>query len=73
MAVMEDESVTLKPEQHVLLLKDKMWPLADDLVRVLSPTERATALLGNLSYVTLEFVLQIVSSLINIWLKKKQK
>ena len=62
MAVLEDESVTPKPEHHSLLLKDKMWALADDLVCVLSPAERATALLGAQSYVTLAFVLPIVSS-----------
>ena len=37
--------------------------LADDLIRVLSPAERATALLGAQGYVTLPFVLSIVSSL----------
>ena len=64
MAVLEDESVTPKPEHRALLLKDKMWALTDDLVRVLSPVERATALLGAQSYITLAFVLPIVSSLV---------
>ena len=34
MAVLEDESVTPKPEHRALLLEDKMWALADDLVQV---------------------------------------
>ena len=46
MAVLEDDSITPKPEHHALLLKDKMWILADDLVKVLTPAERTTALLG---------------------------
>ena len=32
MAVSEGESVTPKPKHHALLLKDKVWALADDLV-----------------------------------------
>ena len=73
MAVLEDESVTPKPEHRALLLKDKMWALADDLVRVLSPAERATALLGAQSYVTLAFVLPIVSSLVKHLTKEETK
>ena len=46
MAVLEDDLVTPKPEHHALLLKDKMWILAEDLVKVLTPAERAKALLG---------------------------
>jgi len=73
MAVLEDDSVTTKPEHRALLLKDKMWTLADDLVRVLSPAERATALLGGQSYVTLAFVLPIVSSLVKHLAKEEAK
>lgn len=73
MAVLEDESVTPKPEHRALLLKDKMWALADDLIRVLSPAERATALLGAQSYVTLAFVLPIVSSLVKHLAKEETK
>ena len=64
MAVLEDEFITPKPEHCACLPKDKMWALADDLIRVLSPAERATALLGAQGYVTLVFVLPIVSSLV---------
>jgi len=32
MAVLEDDFVTPKPEHRALLLNDKMWTLADDLV-----------------------------------------
>ena len=73
MAVLEDESVTPKPEHRALLLKDNMWALADDLVRVLSPAERAIALLGAQSYVTLAFVLPIVSSLVKHLAKEETK
>ena len=52
-AVLEDESVTTKPEYYALLLKDKMWALADDLVQVLSSTERAASLPCAQSYITL--------------------
>lgn len=44
--------------------KDKMWTLADDLVRVLQPAERTTALLSGQSYVTSACVLPIISSLV---------
>ena len=70
MAVLEDGSVTPKPEHHALLLKEEMWALADDLVRVLSPAERATALLDAQSYVTLAFVLPIVSFLVKHFAKE---
>ena len=62
--VLEDDSVTPKPEHRALLLKDKMWILAEDLVKVLTPTERATALLGSHNYVTVAFMLPIISSLV---------
>ena len=64
MAVLEDDSVTLKPEHHALLLKDIMRILAKDLVKVLTLAERATALLGGQNYVTVTFVLPIISSLV---------
>ena len=73
MAALEDESVTPKPEHRALLLKDKMWALADDLVQVLNPAERATALLGAQSYVTLAFVLPIISSLVKHLTKEETK
>ena len=73
MTLLEDELVTPKPEHRALLLKDKIWALADDLVRVLSPAERVTALLGAQSYVTLAFVLPIVSSLVKHLAKEETK
>ena len=73
MAVLENESVTTKPEHHAVLLKDKMWALTDKLVRVLSPAERATVLLGAQSYVTLTFVLPIISSLVKHLTKEETK
>ena len=72
-AVFEDELVTPKPEHHALLLKDKMWVLADDLAQVLSPAERATALLFAQSYVTIAFVLPIVSFLVKYLPKEETK
>ena len=50
-----------------------MWALADDLVRVLSPAESATALLGAQSYVTLAFILPKVSSLVKHLAKEETK
>ena len=50
-----------------------MWALADDLVRMLSPAERVTALLSAQSYITLAFVLLIVSSLVKHLAKEKTK
>ena len=49
--------------------------MADDLVQVLSPAEKATALLGAQSYVTLALVLSIRSfiSLIKHVAKEKTK
>ena len=41
-----------------------MWILAEDLIKVLIPTERAAALLGGQNYVTVAFVLPIISSLV---------
>ena len=73
MAVLKDESVIPKPEHRALLLTDKMWALADGLVCVLSLAERATALLGAQSYVTLAFVLLIVSSLVKHLAKEETK
>ena len=64
MVVLEDDSVTPKPEHSALLFKDKMWTLADDLVWMLSPAERATVLLAAQNYVTLAFALPIISSLV---------
>ena len=73
MAVLEDDSVTHKPEHRALLLKDKMWSLAEDLVKVLIPAERATALLGGQNYVTVAFVLPIISSLVKHLQKEEAK
>ena len=73
MAVLEDDSVTPKPEHRALLLKDKMWILAEDLVKVLTPAERATALLGGQNYVTVAFVLPIISSLVKHLQKEETK
>ena len=76
MTVSEDELVTPKPEHRALLLQDKMWPLANDLVRVLSLvlTEKATVLLRIAqSHVTLVFVLLIVSSLVKHLVKEETK
>lgn len=50
-----------------------MWTLAEDLVRVLSPAERATALLGVQSYITLASVLPIVLSLVKHLAKEETK
>ena len=41
-----------------------MWILAEDLVKVLTPAERETALFGGQNYVTVAFVLPIISSLV---------
>ena len=57
--------------QCALLLKHKVLETADDLVQVLSPAEKATALLGAQSYVTLAFVLSIVLSLIKYLVKEE--
>ena len=73
MAVLQDDSVTPKSEHRALLLKDKMWTLAEDLVRVLTPAERATALLGGQTYVTVAFVLPIISSLVKHLQKEEIK
>ena len=73
MAVLEDDSVTPKPEHRALLLKDKMWTLAEDLVRVLTPAERAPALLGGQTYVTVAFVLPIISPLVKHLQKEEIK
>ena len=73
MAVLEENSVTPKPEHRALLLKDKMWILAEDLVKVLTPAERATALLGSQNYVTVAFVLPIISSLVKHLQKEETK
>ena len=70
MAVLEDESVIPKPKHCALVLKDKMWVLANDLVQVLSPAERATVLV---SAHTLTFVLPIVSSLVKHLAKEETK
>ena len=63
MAVLEDDTVTPKPKHRALLLKDKMWVLAEDLVKVLNPAERATTLLGGQNYVSVAFILPIITSL----------
>ena len=74
MAVLQDDSVTPKPEHcALLLLKDKMLILAEGLVKVLTPSERATALLGGQNYVTVAFVLPIISSLVKHLKKEEAK
>ena len=64
MAVLEDDTVTPKPKHRALLLKDKMWVLAEDLVKVLNPAERATTLPGGQNYVSVAFILPIITSLV---------
>lgn len=63
MAVLEDANVT-KPEHRLLMLKDKDWGLAQALVDVLSPLEKATTVLGGESYVTTSIVLPVATSLV---------
>jgi len=58
-AVLEDDSVTPKPEHIALLLKDKTWVLAKDLVKEPIPAVRANTLLGSQNYASVVFVLCI--------------
>jgi len=47
MAVLEDDTVTPKPKHRSLLLKDKMWVLAEDLVKVLTQLKELLHCLGD--------------------------
>eukprot|EP00117_Sycon_ciliatum_P035082 scpid56897/ scgid26660/ len=65
-AVLADPALTPKPEHRALLLKEKRWAVAKELVTILKPAEKATALLSGQKYLTVSSVLPIVTSLRNL-------
>ena len=60
-AVLEDEST--KEKDRALLLKDKEWSMASDLVEVLRLFERATTILSGKQYPTLSLLLPVIAGL----------
>ena len=60
-AVQEDEST--KEKDRALLLKDKKWSMASDLVKVLQPFECATTILSGQQYPTLSLLLPVIAGL----------
>ena len=52
-----------KREVRQLVLKDRQWELARDLVKVLAPFENVTEVLGGQKYVTASLLLPLVQKL----------
>lgn len=65
-AVLADPVKTPKPEHRALLLKEKRWATAEELIDILKPAEKATRLLSGQSYLTASCILPIVMLLKNM-------
>ena len=63
-AVLTDPVLTPKSDHRALLLKEKRWALAEELVSALRPYEKATSVLSGQQYLTISSVLPITSSLV---------
>ena len=63
-AVLVDSVLTPSESHRALLLKQKYWSLAEELVKVLGPAEKATSLLSGQQYVTASCTLPIVTAIV---------
>ena len=62
-AVLCDDQLTPKRQDHEMLLKDNEWMLAEHLIELLEPFEMATTAVSGQRYVTLSLLLPVVSHL----------
>ena len=60
-AVLTDPVLTPKSDHRALLLKEKRWALAEELVSALRPYEKATSVLSGQQYLIMSSVLPITS------------
>ena len=63
-SVLVDPKLTPNAGHRALLLKEKRWVLAEELVSVLEPYEKATSVLSGQQYVTASCILPILTSLL---------
>ena len=64
-AVLADPALTPKAEHRALSLKEKRWSIAEELMKILQPAEKATALLSGQQYLTV-FVC-VASCNVSLW------
>ncbi|XP_065197184.1 zinc finger BED domain-containing protein 4-like [Sycon ciliatum] len=62
-SVLVDTAKTPKADHRALLLKEKRWATAEQLMEVLAPSEKATRLLSGQKYLTISCVMPVVMSL----------